>query len=358
MEFGRRAASRAAIATALAVGAGWLFAVSPAAASVPSEDQLFGVRNPATRTWTEEPALDYAAAVHQPIGRPRCRPDVRASPSGSATPWAAGHAQHGRCGPAPSGSPPPRIERNHVSDTTRRPPDRPLVGLAALATACGAQSDGDAAGHKPSVTGSGTLTAKRSAADRELLEAARSGDTGGVRGAIERGADLETRDESRRTPLLLAAAGDHVRAAEILVDAGADPDALDHQHDTPWLVTGVTGSAAMARTLAAVSPDYTVVNRYGGTSLIPAGEHGHVAYVREVATNPDIDVDVNHVNDLGWTALLEAVILGDGGEDHQETVKLLLAAGADPAVADKTGTTALQHAQQRGFDEIARLLGR
>ncbi|WP_329586758.1 hypothetical protein OG298_04890 [Streptomyces sp. NBC_01005] len=234
----------------------------------------------------------------------------------------------------------------------------PLVGLAALATACGAQSDGDAAGHKPSVTGSGALSTKRSAADRELLEAARSGDTGGVRGAIERGADLETRDESRRTPLLLAAAGDHVKSAEILVDAGADPDALDQQHDTPWLVTGVTGSAAMARTLAAAGPDYTVVNRYGGTSLIPAGEHGHVAYVREVTTNPDIDVDVNHVNDLGWTALLEAVILGDGGEDHQETVKLLLAAGADPAVADKTGTTALQHAQQRGFDEIARLLGR
>ncbi|MGW1191727.1 ankyrin repeat domain-containing protein [Streptomyces sp. NPDC002559] len=235
----------------------------------------------------------------------------------------------------------------------------PLVGLAALATACGAQSDGDA-GRKPSAARTGdpspTGTPARSAADRALLEAARAGDVDAVREAIERGAGLEARDGNDRTPLLLAATGDHVGAARVLVDAGADPDALDQQHDTPWLVTGVTGSAAMARTLAAADPDYTIVNRYGGTSLIPAGEHGHVAYVREVTTNPDIDVDVDHVNDLGWTALLEAVILGDGGTDHQKTVKLLLDAGADPGIEDRTGMTALQHARRRGQDEVARLL--
>ncbi|MFV5992172.1 ankyrin repeat domain-containing protein [Streptomyces sp. NPDC056231] len=189
-----------------------------------------------------------------------------------------------------------------------------------------------------------------------MLEAARSGDADAVRSAIKRGADLETRNGDRRTPLLLAATGDHVEAAEVLVEAGADPDALDQQHDTPWLVTGVTGSAAMARTLAKADPDYTIVNRYGGTSLIPAGEHGHVDYIREVITNPDIDVDVNHVNNLGWTALLEAVILGDGGENHQESVKLLLDGGADKSITDKSGTTALEHAEERGFGKIARLL--
>ncbi|MDI3405266.1 ankyrin repeat domain-containing protein [Streptomyces cavernicola] len=189
-----------------------------------------------------------------------------------------------------------------------------------------------------------------------MLAAARSGDADDVRDAIDRGADLETRDDSRRTPLLLAATGDHVEAAEILVEAGADPDALDQQHDTPWLVTGVTGSAEMARVLAKAEPDYGIVNRYGGTSLIPAGEHGHVDYIREVTTNPDIDVDVNHINNLGWTALLEAVILGDGGEDHQESVKLLLEGGADRDIKDNNGQTALDHAEQKGQDEIARLL--
>ncbi|MGW1550331.1 ankyrin repeat domain-containing protein [Streptomyces sp. NPDC002346] len=248
-----------------------------------------------------------------------------------------------------------------------------LAGLAVLATACSTQSDGDASARQqpsagrtdsasPKDKAERSASPKRSAADpaasRDLLEGARSGDADAIRSAIRRGADLETRDSDRRTPLLLAATGDHVEAAEVLVEAGADPDALDQQHDTPWLVTGVTGSAAMARTLAKADPDYTIVNRYGGTSLIPAGEHGHVDYIREVTTNPDIDVDVNHVNNLGWTALLEAVILGDGGEDHQESVKLLLDGGADRSIADKSGTTALEHAEERGYDEIARLLGK
>ncbi|NEE43413.1 ankyrin repeat domain-containing protein, partial [Streptomyces sp. SID8455] len=74
---------------------------------------------------------------------------------------------------------------------------------------------------------------------------------------------------------------------------------------------------------------------------------GHVAYVREVLRLTDIDVD--HVNRLGWTALLEAVILGDGGRAHLEVVEALLAAGATPGLPDGDGVTALAHAERRGF---------
>ncbi|MFB6714408.1 MULTISPECIES: ankyrin repeat domain-containing protein [unclassified Streptomyces] len=244
-----------------------------------------------------------------------------------------------------------------------------MAGVLALTAACTAQSGSDTTARQrtapagptaPAPAKSPTRAPTRSpadpAADRDLLRAARSGATDAVRDAIERGADPETRDEHRRTPLLLAVTGDHVAAARILVAAGADPDAPDQQHDTPWLVTGVTGSAAMARTLAAAHPDYTVVNRYGGTSLIPASERGHVDYIREVTTNPEIDIDVDHVNNLGWTALLEAVILGDGGQDHQKAVELLLDAGADRSLSDRNGVSPLQHAQQKGYTEIARML--
>ncbi|WP_432147534.1 ankyrin repeat domain-containing protein [Streptomyces sp. bgisy029] len=192
------------------------------------------------------------------------------------------------------------------------------------------------------------------ALDHALLTAARTGDTDGVRTAIEGGARVDVRDEELRTPLLLAALGDHVEAARLLVAAGADPDAQDRREDSPWLVTGVTGSVAMLHVLLPAGPDLTLRNRFGGISLIPAAERGHVAYVREVLRRTDSDVD--HVNRLGWTALLEAVILGDGGRAHQEIVELLLAAGASPGLPDGDGVTALAHAERRGFAEIAALL--
>ncbi|WP_240979745.1 ankyrin repeat domain-containing protein [Streptomyces sp. HNM0574] len=187
-----------------------------------------------------------------------------------------------------------------------------------------------------------------------MLTAAEDGDAAAVEKALDDGAGTGARDDRGRTPLLLAALGDHVEAARALVKAGADPDAQDDQDDSAWLVTGVTGSVRMARVLIPAEPDYTLTNRYGGTSLIPAGEHGHVAYVREVLRKTDMEVD--HVNRLGWTALLEAVILGDGGRDHQQVVALLLEHGADPELADKEGVTPLEHAEQRGFDRVAALL--
>ncbi|MFI8812809.1 MULTISPECIES: ankyrin repeat domain-containing protein [unclassified Streptomyces] len=192
------------------------------------------------------------------------------------------------------------------------------------------------------------------ALDHDLLTAARKGDTAGVRTAIEGGARVDARDEELRTPLLLAVHGDQVEAARLLVAAGADPDAQDRREDSPWLATGVTGSVAMLHVLLPAGPDLTLRNRFGGISLIPAAERGHVAYVREVLRVTDIDVD--HVNRLGWTALLEAVILGDGGRAHQEIVEVLLAAGATPGLPDGDGVTALAHAERRGFAEIAALL--
>ncbi|MEU1120766.1 MULTISPECIES: ankyrin repeat domain-containing protein [unclassified Streptomyces] len=191
-------------------------------------------------------------------------------------------------------------------------------------------------------------------ADQRLLAAARAGDAGEVAAALDAGARVEARDSELRSPLLLAAAGDHVEAARILVAAGADVNAQDHRSDSPWLVTGVTGSVAMLHALLPAGPDTTLRNRFGGVSVIPASERGHVAYVREVLRATDTDVD--HVNDLGWTALLEAVILGDGGRAHQEVVRALLAAGATPDLADRDGVTPLAHAERRGFTEIARLL--
>ncbi len=186
-----------------------------------------------------------------------------------------------------------------------------------------------------------------------LLDAASTGDANKVAAALAAGAPIESRDDHRRTALLLAALNDRVEAARLLVALGADPDAQDDRQDSAWLVTGVTGSVTMLETLLPANPDLTLRNRFGGVSVIPASERGHVDYVRRVVKTK---INVNHVNNLGWTALLEAIILGKGTQQWQDIVKILIDAGANPNLPDADGVTPLQHAKSHGHNEIAKTL--
>lgn len=190
-------------------------------------------------------------------------------------------------------------------------------------------------------------------ANRRLLAAAESGNADAAALALRAGADIETQNNLQQTPLLVASANDRVDVARLLVALGANADALDHQHDTPWLVTGVTGSVAMLEALVPANPDMSIPNRFGGLSPIPAGERGHAAYIARVVHT---EVDLDHVNNLGWTALLEAVVFGNGSARYVELITSLVEAGADVSIPDKNGTTALEHAQRRGQTEVVRVL--
>ena len=186
-----------------------------------------------------------------------------------------------------------------------------------------------------------------------LVDAASRGDVAQVRRLLDDGADVNERDAQGRTAVTAAALGDHVEVARALISAGADVDAQDSDRNNALLVTGETGSVPMLREVLKASPDLGATNRYGGVAVIPASDRSHVEYVREILKT---GIDVDHVNRLGWTALLEAVILGDGGPVHQEIVRLLVDAGADRAIADEDGVTALEHARERGYAEMVRIL--
>jgi uncharacterized protein len=94
-------------------------------------------------------------------------------------------------------------------------------------------------------------------------------------------------------------------------------------------------------------------SRYDGTALIAAAHLGHDGVVRQlIAAGAPLD----HVNNLHWTATIEAVVLGDGGPRHQATLRALVDAGANLALADRTGRTPLELARSRGFDAMVRML--
>ena len=65
---------------------------------------------------------------------------------------------------------------------------------------------------------------------------------------------------------------------------------------------------------------------------------------------------LDHVNNLHWTAVIESIVLGDGGLPHQRTLEALVGAGADLRIADRSGHTPLALAQSRGFEEMVAIL--
>ena len=189
--------------------------------------------------------------------------------------------------------------------------------------------------------------------EQRLIEAVAQNDLAAVRELVKAGTNINAQDARGRTALLAAVEGHHLESAKVLLEAGADVNLLDDKMDSPLLLAGAEGTVGMMKLILQAQPNFSVYNRFGGTPLIPAAERGHVDMVKLLVTTK---VDIDHVNHLGWTALLEAIVLSNGGPRHQEIVEVLVDAGADVKIADKEGATPLQHARQKGFQEIVKIL--
>ena len=95
-------------------------------------------------------------------------------------------------------------------------------------------------------------------------------------------------------------------------------------------------------------------------ALALGGDQGgaHLGHDEVVRVLIEAGAPLDHVNNLSWTALIEAVILGDGGVRHQRTARHLVAAGARRDLGDRNGVTPIQMARQRGFEQMVRILDR
>ena len=189
-----------------------------------------------------------------------------------------------------------------------------------------------------------------------LFGAVADGDVTVVKKLIAAGADLETRDESGRTPLLVAAHFSNVEVTRVLLEAGAEPNAMDVQKYDLITIAAVKNDVEMIRLGLEFGADPgAVTSPYDGTALIAAAHLGQVETVQALI---DAGAPLDHVNNLGWTALIESVVLGDGGERHTAVLKALLEAGADPALTDRNGATPLGLATEYGYTEMVQVLER
>ncbi|MEH7484774.1 ankyrin repeat domain-containing protein [Neobacillus drentensis] len=222
-----------------------------------------------------------------------------------------------------------------------------FIGCIFILQGCVSENAGDP--NKQENEGKGEIDV-----NQQLFQAAEHKETDTIRRLIEEGIDINSQDSQGRTATMIATYNNDVEIAKLLIDAGADVNIQDNMENNPFLYAGAEGYIDILKLTIEAGADPSVTNRYGGTALIPASEHGYVDVIKELLTSTDIDI--NHVNDLGWTALLEAVILGNGDKKQQQTVQLLINHGADVNIPDNKNVTPLQHARERGFKEIEQIL--
>jgi len=187
-----------------------------------------------------------------------------------------------------------------------------------------------------------------------LHRAAARGDAADIRTLLAQGADPRAIDGAGRTPLHVAAFGSHYEALRALVAGGGQINALENSRYDVITIAAVKDDVRMVKLALELGGNAKLItSRYDGTALIAAAHLGHDAVVQALI---EAGAPLDHVNNLGWTALIEAVILGDGGPRHVRTVRALVAAGADRTIADRNGVTPLQHAEKRGYEAMVAIL--
>jgi len=189
---------------------------------------------------------------------------------------------------------------------------------------------------------------------QDFLIAAEQGQLETLKKCLDNGVDINVTNRQGRTAIINASLNKHYECVSFLINAGADIDKQDQTCFNPFLLSCLNNDLTLLRLVLPANPNLDLLTRFGGVGITPASEKGHVEIVRELIEKTEINV--NHTNFVGWTPLLEAIVLNDGGEKQQQIVKLLLDNGANPHMTDKYGKKPLELAKEKGYSEIVALL--
>ncbi|WP_295538380.1 ankyrin repeat domain-containing protein [uncultured Pseudacidovorax sp.] len=227
--------------------------------------------------------------------------------------------------------------------TTRRRLAAPLLAVAAALALGAAPASAQVA---PS--------AAEAEAYAGLFRAAQRGDVAALRQGLARGEAVNGRDAHGRTPLHVATFARQAEAIRALAAAGADLGAMEtDRYDAVTIAAVADDLPTLSLLLDLGASAGLVTSRYDGTALIAAAHLGHDTVVQRLIR---AGAPLDHVNNLHWTAAIEAVVLGDGGPRHQRTLAALIDAGANLQLADRQGRTPLALAQARGYTAMVRLI--
>ena len=187
-----------------------------------------------------------------------------------------------------------------------------------------------------------------------LFAAAARGDAAEISRLAASGADVNAREAYGRTPLHVATFGRHRDAIGALAKARADLNAKERDRYDAVTIAAVADDVATLKLLLQLGASAKqVTSRYDGTALIAAAHLGHDEVVKLLI---DAGAPLDHVNNLGWTALIESIVLGQGGPRHVATLAALVRAGANVNLADRNGQSPLQLARQRRYQAMIAIL--
>ena len=189
---------------------------------------------------------------------------------------------------------------------------------------------------------------------RGLLAAAARGDVAEIKAFIAKGEKPDVKDTYGRTPLHVAAYRGHHEAMRALVNAGANPNTLENdRYDIVTIASVANDIPTLKVAISLGGSAKNITSRYDGTALIAAAHLGHADVIRMLI---NAGAPLDHINNLGWTALIESIVLGDGGRRHTDTLKALVDAGANMNIADRNVQTPLALARSRGYKEMVVVL--
>lgn len=203
-----------------------------------------------------------------------------------------------------------------------------------------------------------SLEARDRAGAMPLAHAARSGQRAVVELFLAKGAPIDARALSGATALYLAAESERPATVALLLAKGADPNLPGRSGVTPLAAAAFQGNDRIVEQLLSRHADPNILDATGKAAMTYAVGRGFAEVVRRLL---DAGVDANRRYGNGLTALMWAAGHEDGVgfRAAQNVIDQLLNARGEIDAADERGRTALMIAAELGHAEVvAMLIGR